>query len=29
MKASVMDNWRDGGGVRRSRLASVQALLWF
>lgn len=29
MKASVMDNWRDGGSIRRSRLASVQALLWF
>ena len=29
VKASVMDNWRDGGGVRRSRLAAVQALFWF
>jgi hypothetical protein len=29
VKASVMNNWRDGGLVRRSPLASVQALFWF
>jgi hypothetical protein len=29
VKASVMDNWRDGGSVRQSRLAAVQALFWF
>jgi len=29
VKASMMNNWRDGGSVRQSRLAAVQALLWF
>jgi hypothetical protein len=28
-KASVMDNWRDGGNIRRSRLGAVQLLFWF
>ncbi len=29
VKASMMNNWRDGGNVRQSRLAAVQALFWF
>ena len=29
VKASMMNNWRDGGKVRRSGLAAVQALFWF
>jgi hypothetical protein len=29
VKASVMDNRRAGGSLRRSRLAAVQALFWF
>jgi hypothetical protein len=29
VKASMMNNWRDGGKVRQSRLAAIQALFWF
>jgi hypothetical protein len=29
VKASMMNNWRDGGSVRRDRLAAVSALFWF
>jgi hypothetical protein len=29
VKASMLNNWRDGGRVRQSRLAAVQALFWF
>jgi hypothetical protein len=29
VKASMMNNWRDGGRVRRSGLAAVQVLFWF
>lgn len=29
VKASVLNNWRDGGNVHRNSLAAVQALFWF
>jgi hypothetical protein len=29
VKASMMNNWRDGGRIRQSRLAAAQALFWF
>jgi hypothetical protein len=29
VKASLSSNWRDGGAVRESHLAGVQALFWF
>ena len=29
VKASLLNHWRDGGNIRRSRLAAVQALFWF
>ena len=29
IKASVMNNWRDGGAVRESPLAALQASFWF
>ena len=29
LKVSAMNNWRDGGAVRESPLAAVQALFWF
>lgn len=29
LKASLLNNWRDGGAIRESHLAGVQALFWF
>jgi hypothetical protein len=29
VKASVLSNWRDGGGVRESHMGAVQLLFWF
>jgi hypothetical protein len=28
-KASILDNWRDGGNLRQSLLGAVQLLFWF
>jgi hypothetical protein len=29
VKASLLSNWRDGGAIRESHLAALQALFWF